>query len=223
MNTDALQLRAPDLIEPVIGYRQWRVAEASLMSLTCDETWRAPILVARCHAEIDHPQEAPPASGCSCGIYAWYQPCPRTASAGTRDYVAGAVVLWGAIELHASGMRAQHCRIVALTLPLSRWGKRDRVVDVARHLGVPAVRHRHLRAVASEQGLPLPTGLRPPDNWGAASRVPIGVIPRTASTHGADQWSCRSLLNAPGDRTGDGRARRGEQRDGSGSGRRGRR
>jgi hypothetical protein len=58
-------------------------------------------------------------------------------------------------------MRAQHCRIVALALPLSRWGKRDRVMDVAEHFGVPAVRHRDLTTIVAEHGAPVPTGLRP--------------------------------------------------------------
>ena len=125
---------SPDLIEPVIGFRHWRMGQTGLLSITCDEQWQQATMTARCLAGDDqnhHPQQAAPASACSCGIYAWYTPCPRTASAPTRDYVAGAVVLWGAIELHASGMRAQRCRIVALALPLSRWRKRDRLVEIA--------------------------------------------------------------------------------------------
>jgi hypothetical protein len=153
-------MQAPDLVEPVIGYRQWRLADMGLQSIACDEVWREPTLDARCRVG-GHPQETAPASGCSCGVHAWYEPCPRTASAPTRDYVAGAVVLWGAIELHVTGMRAQHCRIVALALPLSRWAKRDRVMDVAEHLGVPAVRHRDLTTILGERGAPVPAGLRP--------------------------------------------------------------
>jgi hypothetical protein len=89
---EALPMQAPDLIEPVIGYRQWRVAEGGLVSIACDEVWREPTLDARCRVG-GHPQETSPVSGCSCGVHAWYAPCPRTASAPTRDYVAGAVVL----------------------------------------------------------------------------------------------------------------------------------
>ena len=166
MNRHDLQaMRAPDLIEPVIGFRQWRMASEGLLSITCEEKWPEATLVARCLASRGgdcHPQHAAPVSACSCGIHAWYKPCPRTASAPTRDWVAGAVVLWGAIELHGSGMRAQHCRIVALALPLSCWGKRRRLVEVARRLGVPAVRHCDLEAIASSHGAPVPMALRPP-------------------------------------------------------------
>lgn len=157
---DRQPARAPDLIAPVIGFRQWRLAADGLRSIASEEMWREPVHVARCLVG-DHPQEPAPVSTCSCGVYAWYTPCPRTASAPTRDYIAGAVVLWGAIELHMSGMRAQHCRIVALALPLSRWTKHDRVVGIARRFEVPAVRHRELGAVAAQHGAPVPAGLRP--------------------------------------------------------------
>jgi hypothetical protein len=171
---------APDLVDPVIGYRQWRVADRGLRSIACDQTWPAPTLAARC-GRGDHPHEAPPASACSCGIHAWYDPCPRSASAGTPEYVTGAVALWGAIELHVTGMRAQHCRIIALALPLSHWGKRDRVVDVADRLGIPTVRHRDLRMIASEHGAPVPAGLRPPRRWLAPAGGAIGFIPNRSA------------------------------------------
>jgi hypothetical protein len=169
--------QAPDLIEPVIGFRQWRLTDDGLSSLTCDVPWPEATLVARCPSG-GHAGEPPPGAGCSCGIYAWYTPSPRTASAGTHDYVAGAVVLWGALELHATGMRAERCRIVALALPLSRWGKRERLWRVARRLEVPAIPHRALWGVAREHGSVIPRDLRPPREWAAVGTGPIGVIPR---------------------------------------------
>jgi hypothetical protein len=167
-------IEAPDLIEAVIGFRQWRLTHDGLRSIACDELWSGPVMVARCLAD---PAHFAPASDCSCGIYARYDPCPRTGSAGTCDYVAGAVVMWGAIELHATGMRAEHCRIVALALPLSRWGKRERVQRVAREFGVPVVPSRTLRKVASEHGAPVPRSLRPPREWLPPPFAP-GVLPR---------------------------------------------
>jgi len=110
-----------------------------------------------------HPPDEAPVNGCACGVYAWYDPCPRTGSA--PDYVSGAVVLWGRVELHATGMRAQHARLVALALPMSRWGKRRRVVAVGEYLAVPAVPHRALRHVALAHGRPVPRHLRPPRQW----------------------------------------------------------
>jgi hypothetical protein len=176
--------RAPDLIVPVIGFRQWRMSEEGLLSVACDERWREATLVARCLAGGDrggHLQKVSPVSACSCGIYAWYEPCPRTASAPTRDYVAGAVVLWGAIELHMSGMRAQYCRMVALALPLSPWGKRDRLIDIAGRLGVPTVCHRDLKTIAGRHGSPVPAELRPPPSSIGSPRAQDGLAARAGT------------------------------------------
>jgi hypothetical protein len=173
---------APDLFEPVVGFRQWRVGAQGLRSIVCDVTWPQATMAARCLTG-GHPQEVAPATACRCGVHAWYELTPRTASAAS-DYVAGAVLLWGAIELHATGMRGQHCRIVALALPLSRWGKRRRIVDVAHRLGVPVVRHRDLRAVARQYGSPVPTGMRPAAVWLRSGSLP--------DDHCAESWFRRS-------------------------------
>jgi hypothetical protein len=83
------------------------------------------------------------------------------ASAGTPDFVAGAVVAWGRVEVHATGMRAEHARIVGLEQPLTYGGKRRELDTVAEHLGVPVVPHSRLAAVAMAHGQPLDPYLRP--------------------------------------------------------------
>lgn len=173
---------APDLVEPIVGFRQWRLADRALTSLFSDVPWRHQVLRASCRAGVHDPADAP-VQGCSCGIYAYYDPCPRTASAGTPDFVGGVVVVWGRVELHATGMRAAHARVVALELPLSRAGKRRRVLQVAEALGVQAVAHRDLRSVAREYGAPMSRSLRPPRRWvSAGEHQPIGVLPRAVSS-----------------------------------------
>jgi hypothetical protein len=152
---------APDLIDPIIGYRQWRLVGGALTSLFNDTRWEHPQISARCDSREHHP-EVVPDHGCSCGIYAYYDPCPRTASAATRDLVGGAVIMWGRVELHGTGLRAENAQIVALELPLSLGHKRRSVLEVADGLGVGAVPHRRLRSVAREQGVPLDPSLRPP-------------------------------------------------------------
>ena len=151
---------APDLIDPIVGFRQWRLAIDHLVSLFNDTRWRRVRLTARCDGGDHHP-ECVPDHLCSCGIYAYYDPCPRTASA-TRDLVAGAVVLWGTVELHATGLRAEQAQIVALELPLSLGTKRRQVLEVADRLGVPAVAHHKLKAVARRHGVPVHSSMRPP-------------------------------------------------------------
>jgi len=179
---ELLLSRAPDLVEPVVGFRQWRAGGLALSSLFHETPWPGAELTASCDLD-DHGAAVVPAQSCSCGIYAYYDPCPRTASVGTSDFVSGAVVLWGRLELHATGMRAEHARVVALELPLTRGRKRRRLVEIAGSLGVAVVPHRQLRAAAREHGLPLPPSLRPPPSW--ATRHPdrpVGFLPRTVSS-----------------------------------------
>jgi hypothetical protein len=157
---------APDLFEPVIGYRQWRLRDGALWSPFADMRWQRGVNTARCargpaHAGPAHVEPAP-ASGCACGIYAWYRPCPRLASAGSPELAAGAVALWGAIELHATGMRAEHAMIVALALPLTRGRKRRRLVEAARALEVPVVPARRLARAALACGRAVGPPLVPP-------------------------------------------------------------
>lgn len=152
---------APDLCEPIIGFRHWRLVDGALRSMFGLTAWATVQMTARCAAGRHAPTETP-SPGCTCGIYAYYDPCPRTASAMTRDLVGGAVVVWGRLEAHATGMRAEHARIVALQLPSTLSPKRRAVADVAERLGLPAVAHRRLRALALSHGQPLPAVLRPP-------------------------------------------------------------
>jgi hypothetical protein len=153
--------RAPDLVEAVVGYRQWRLQDGALLSPFADFAWRRGVNTARCHVAGHHP-DPPPGHGCTCGLHAWYRPCPRLGYA-TPDLVGGAVALWGAIELHPTGMRAQHALVVALVLPMSRTAKRRRVLGLAGSLEVEAVPARHLAEVAAHHGSAvtpelLPTG-----------------------------------------------------------------
>ncbi len=151
--------RAPDLIVPLVGFRQWRLEDGGLTSMRGGPPWAAAGITAHC--DLGHSPGEVPAKDCSCGVYAYYDPCPRTASAATPDLIGGAVVMWGQIEAHAYGMRGRHARIVALELPLSRGRKRHAVVQAAARVGVPAVPHRSLKAVALEHGSVLAPSLRP--------------------------------------------------------------
>jgi hypothetical protein len=153
---------APDLIHPVAGYRQWRMEEGELRSVHTGDRWRAGPMTARCHLGTQH-TEPPPVPDCSCGFYARYTPFARTASAGTPDLVAGAVALWGHLELHPHGMRGEHVQLLALALPVLPGPKRRRVTELARALGVPALPARRLREAAERQARPIPPATRPID------------------------------------------------------------
>jgi hypothetical protein len=153
---------APDLIHAVIGFRQWRLRGNELWSLRTEDRWERGALTAHCLGDARHEGPAPH-NACTCGFYAWYAPTPRTASAATRDLVGGAVALWGRIELHAQGMRAERAMVVALALPFSHGAKRRHIAAAAAALEVPAVAARRLRAAALEHGELVPKSMRPPD------------------------------------------------------------
>lgn len=156
-----MQDAAPDLIRAVIGFRQWRLRGSELWSLRADDAWARGVHTAHC---LSGTHETPaPQNGCTCGLYAWYAPPPRTASAGTSDLVAGAIAAWGQVEVHAHGMRVEHAMVVALALPFSWGAKRRGVVAAARALEVPAVPARRLMAAAREHGELVPRSMRPPD------------------------------------------------------------
>ncbi len=165
-----MEATAPDLVTAVIGFRQWRLRGSELWSVRATERWLRGVQTAHC-AQGSH-DGAAPAKGCKCGIYALYDPPPRGASAATPDLVAGAVALWGQIELHAHGMRAQHAMVVALARPFS-WGeKRRRILAAADALEVPVVPARKLRSAALEHGDVIPRWMRPPDTMPNKRQAP---------------------------------------------------
>jgi hypothetical protein len=69
--------------------------------------------------------------------------------------------MWGRVELHATGMRAEFATVVALALPLWRGAKRGRLEAMAVELGVDLVPARRLCAVALTHGDLVPDPLKP--------------------------------------------------------------
>jgi DNA invertase Pin-like site-specific DNA recombinase len=152
---------APDLIEPIVGFRHWRLVRGALSSMFSMTRWETADMTARCAGGSHDPAQTP-SPQCTCGVYAYYEPCPLTASAMSSELVGGAVVVWGRVEAHATGVRAEHARIVALDLPVLGTRKRRAVTQIAERLGVRAIPHRHLKTEALTHGAPLPSSLRPP-------------------------------------------------------------
>jgi hypothetical protein len=166
----APEARAPDLIEPIVAFRSWRVVDGRLRSVYLPTFWAERQVTADClcaeSPDADAPRTAAaghgvPDRGCTCGIYAYYQP---DVNFPTVDYqgVTGIVSLWGAIEVHDEGMRAQHARIEALAL-YSRWSTRqiDAVRAVAEDLGVDLVDLDEIEQAARRYGQPITPELVP--------------------------------------------------------------
>jgi hypothetical protein len=162
---------SPDLIDPVIAFRSWRVVDGELVSPFVEQRWGAEVVVARCHrgsadtfryADDVLPYEhSSPHPDCRCGIHAYFE--PRSAVSGV-DYrgVLGLAALWGRIEVHPAGLRAQYARVQALGSSPSWSGlQRGAVVAIAERLQLPLIDEQALRTVAPDFGSPLPPSLRP--------------------------------------------------------------
>jgi hypothetical protein len=145
---ESAALQPPDLIEPVVAFRSWRVVDGALRSVYLPFFWTEREVSATCMGfeapDENAPRTAPPGHrapdrGCTCGVYAYYEPDKNFPTVDYRG-VIGIVSLWGAIELHEDGMRAEHARVEALAL-YSRWSTRqiEAVRKLARELGVDLV------------------------------------------------------------------------------------
>src|SRR3954447_26003890 len=150
---------APALTEPVVAFRAWRVLDDRLLSPYIPCRWEGRVMHAMCYPanraltfgrgwlaaahQSPHPD-------CKCGIYAYHRPGVQQYF-GEWEWVEGIVSVWGRIEAHADGLRAEHARVEAVT------GR----PAIAAHLGVEQVDRAELRAVAARYGAPLPATLLP--------------------------------------------------------------
>ncbi len=160
----------PDLIEPVVGFRKWGIVRGHLSSPFIPLAWRDREVHARCypanrtlvfgHGWVDEPHDAPHPE-CQCGVYAYHRP-PPDGPIPYLDRVAGIVTLWGRVEVHGDGMRAQHARVEALAVRPHLGSRQvERVDRIASQLAVDVVDHSQLAMAAREYGGPLPVELMP--------------------------------------------------------------
>jgi hypothetical protein len=162
---------APDLIEPVVGFRAWRLVGERLMSPYIPCRWEGRVMHAECwpanrvlfkgEGWLDAPHESPDAA-CQCGVYAYHRPGVQ-AYYGEWLWTEGVVTVWGHLEAHREGLRAAHARIEALAHPPANEPERRRAVEVvAARLDVPLVPRARLADEAALHGTPLSDALLPP-------------------------------------------------------------
>jgi hypothetical protein len=162
----------PRLTDAIVGYRAWRVdAYGNLCALTEEWAWPTGVATAACWYEA-HQAPVRDANVCGCGLYARFNPAylaeyddaDVTAGFGAMmPVVMGAVAFWGRCEVHHDGVRAEHARVVALTLPAdANDDLREVFARVAARYGVPLVPRAALEFEALRWGAPVPDDLRPP-------------------------------------------------------------
>jgi hypothetical protein len=162
---------APDLIAPVLGFRDWRVIDGRLCSPRTGVVWSERVMHADCRPrsveDFVRPPHAAPAHDCTCGIHAYYEPSEEASIVDWRG-VSGIVAVWGRLEAHAAGMRAEWARVEALAV-YARWTRRQKeaVRAVADGLGVDVIDLRDVALVAPSYADPLPDQFVP-----GAARVP---------------------------------------------------
>jgi hypothetical protein len=147
-----------EVVDDIIGYRGFALANGRLWSCVVDTYWRRGVNRATCSA--GHPA---PDVECACGIYvvhhlddAWLRVMAIKVREKGLDFVVGAMALSGAWVDHGEGARFEDAELLALTILWQDFGpSRSEAEQVAAFYGVPLVEPRMLPVVASEFGRPL--------------------------------------------------------------------
>ena len=159
---ERLDVSAPDLLEPVIAFRSWRLGDGGLLSPETDEWWPPGTpLEARCLHQAH--LEVAPVGDCHCGIYGYHDAWTKMTWQAMRpgDAVPGAMLAWGRIEASFTGLRAQFARAVCVAIPdWTRTSLRRQIYLDADRLGIQVTTIRNLASVASAYGHPTPGALR---------------------------------------------------------------
>ena len=152
-------MSAPDLIEPVIGFRAWwpdRDGRLVPWSMAGAGAWDVDVTTAHC-GRGSKAEHSAPGHDCSCGLYALTD--HRDPRLICDEQAVGAIIAWGEMEVHRTGFRAQHACIIALALPAECHGThRARLAAAALRYRVPLVPPDQLLAIALEHGQRLPFG-----------------------------------------------------------------
>jgi hypothetical protein len=165
-----VSMPVPDLTEPVVGFRAWKVIEDRLFSPYIPCRWEGRVMHAECYPAnrallfgrgwLDAPHGSPDPR-CRCGIYAYHRPGVQSFY-GDFDWLPGIVTVWGRLEAHRDGLRAEHARVEALAVhPAWPARRRDAARAIADRLGTGVIAHDALREVAVAHGGPLPASLLP--------------------------------------------------------------
>lgn len=165
-------MRVPDLIEPVVGWRCWRIVDATdgfaLLSVARETRWEPGRPIEAACETFGHPEPDP---SCRCGIHAAAAPevaldylppharahvTVRTPAVVNYDRViaVGRAALWGTVVECAWGWRGQLAYPVELWIPsrlqhLRRLGTRPDGYDSTRIATELETRYRVPVAVTS--------------------------------------------------------------------------
>ncbi|HEX6579749.1 MAG TPA: hypothetical protein VF195_02620 [Actinomycetota bacterium] len=174
--------QAPDLIEPIVGYRLWRhetdrinvrflplgVQDDVTAWKEWDGAWRRWV-TASCRLDSE-PDGDVPNERCTCGFYAMKSPNEpellmmvsldgaRSGSDPQRGIVMGRVHLAGKVIEHDRGYRAERARIVEL-IPTTEEDAETKTIAIRLGLPLaPAIQTWHVPDMLSPGSQPQPVG-----------------------------------------------------------------
>jgi hypothetical protein len=159
------------MIEPVVGWRLWKLRDGQLDSWAVDYRWEPGENHATCLAPDRQACLSSPGRHCQCGLWALWSPrrCVARASSAAEApwwHVMGLVAGWGTVALHHDeGFRAEYAALCCLFTdrPWSAW-----MSGVA-----PGWLARWWRRRSGRQAEPDPYGdaVRDPRRWEALQVV----------------------------------------------------
>ena len=155
---------APDLVNPVIGWRAWGWTDSRYLTSQIVGSGTAPFghyiwhdkhMTAECmptpftpSAQRPSASHVAPGERCFCGLYAYHEQ-PSSWTEVAPGQIRGLVKAWGEVMVHLRGFRAQYMEILAINFPaLHSAGRQYFVREVAAKYDVPLVSLRELGELA---------------------------------------------------------------------------
>jgi len=130
---DYIEFKVPDLIEPIVGWRGWRLHGDMLMGMHFPVIWEPekPLIADSSYCGINHEI---PGENCMCGIHATKdrEGLRLNYLMGLPD-IYGTVSLWGRVAIHSRGYRAE------FAYPKELWVSDERLIKVLGWYNVPII------------------------------------------------------------------------------------
>jgi hypothetical protein len=138
---------APDAVEPILGWRVWKLEGGMLAPLTArTSAWKPGVNEARCH--LYSTKHRAPGRNCVCGYNALH--ALPDSYRGDPRHVIGAIAAWGEVDVYRTGLRAQFACVLGLLADAPAGSVHRRALEeTASRYAVPALELAELEAHAS--------------------------------------------------------------------------
>lgn len=173
--------RAPDSVQPLLGWRVWHLAADALLKplVVHHEAWTPGPNEARCHRP--NGGHSAPGPNCVCGFNALHA-APHEFR-GDAGHAVGVIAAWGDIDVYKTGFRAQFAAVLGL-LDDAPTGTlhAEKLAAAAHHYAVPLLAYPELRAHASNYARPTGGHLQPGARLAAPATgeepIPLAASPQ---------------------------------------------